>query len=272
MRKLIVLVTFVCSFSTFSQKKTNHDLSCFSSAIDPIGQLEEGLFQGFSSGVISVTLDDELDVGKAVYDEMLEKYTLRTSGADYVKINGIMNKLIGELSKFYNPTAHEHYGKYSNNYKIYIIESDEINAFTAGARIFITTGIYKFCKTDDEIACIIGHEMCHNELGHINRKLIRHKTAVSFLGEGFGDIAAAVGSILISPFNQKNEGHCDLFGIDLANSAGYDACKNVNLWERMNESNGEKSLVDLFSSHPYSGDRAKCSKEHMKRNYGKSCY
>jgi predicted Zn-dependent protease len=84
-------------------------------------------------------------------------------------------------------------------------------------------------------------------------------------------MAAAVGSILTSPFNQKNEGHCDLFGIDLANSAGYDACQNVNLWERMNESNQGKNVIDMFSSHPYSGDRAKCSKNHMKVNYNKNC-
>jgi len=270
MKKTLLLVAFATAFTVFGQKKTNHDLSCFSSALDPVGAIEEGIFSGLSNGV-SVTLDEELEVGQAVFDDMREKYTLRTSGADYDKVNSIMNKLIGQISKFSNPTSHEHFGKYRYKYKIYIIETDEINAFTAGARIFVTTGIYNFCKTEDEIACIIGHEICHNELGHINQKLKRHKTATSILGAGFGDMAAAVGSILTSPFNQKNEGHCDLFGIDLAHSAGYDACQNVKLWERMNESNGEKSVIDMFSSHPYSGDRAKCSKEHLKTNYNKKC-
>lgn len=270
MKKTILFVAFTGVFALFGQKNTNHDLSCYSNALDPIGEIEDGIFSGLSGG-ISVTLDEELEIGEVVYDDMRNKYTLRTSGSDYDKVNLIMNKLIGSISKFSNPTTHEHYGKYRYKYKIYIIETDEINAFTAGARIFVTTGIYKFCKSDDELACIIGHEICHNELGHISQKLKRHKTALSLLGSGFGDIASAVGSILTSPFNQKNEGHCDLFGIDLANSAGYDACQNANLWERMNESNQGKNVIDMFSSHPYSGDRAKCSKNHMKVNYNKNC-
>ena len=273
MKKLMLTLAFtsVIAVTTLtSQIKTNHDLSCYGNVLDPASQIESTLY-GILGGGVTVTLDEELEIGDAVFKDMQEKYTLKTSGKEFDKVNSILNKLIGQVAKFQNPTEHEHFGKYRYKYKIYMIETDEINAFTAGARIFVTTAMYKFCESDDELACIIGHEICHNELGHINEKLKKLEIARINLGIGIGDIANAVGSVLTAPFNQKNEGHCDLFGMDLANSAGYDACQNIKLWERMNEASEGKNIMDIFSSHPYSGDRSTCAKEHLKNNYKNNC-
>jgi predicted Zn-dependent protease len=130
--------------------------------------------------------------------------------------------------------------------------------------------MYNFCTSDDERACIIGHEIAHNELGHINENLSRMKTAGEF--GAMGQISASAGSLLTTSFNQKNETHCDFIGIDLAHSAGFKACSSVSLWKRMMESEGKKvQLEEFFSSHPYSGKRADCSKNHLKVNYAINC-
>jgi Zn-dependent protease with chaperone function len=48
-----------------------------------------------------------------------------------------------------------------------VMKSDEINAFAVpGGFIFITTGMLKFLRDEDELAAILGHEMGHLELRH----------------------------------------------------------------------------------------------------------
>ena len=59
--------------------------------------------------------------------------------------------------------------------------------------------------------------------------------------------------------------------LDLAKSADFQPCKTIDLWERMAEQSGEKTFMNLFSSHPYSGDRAKCAKNHLEKNYSLKC-
>lgn len=267
MKKLTITLAFllVTALCTAQKKNTQHDISCYDNGTLAAHLLEKSILDG-----ASVSVNDELEVGKQVYDQMAEKYTISTSGEKYEKVLTIMNRLTSQISKYNNPSTNANFGQYKSHYKIYIIETDEINAFTAGARIFVTTGIYDFCKNDNELASILGHEISHNELGHIGYHLKRRKMAQGFFG-GFGDLATIVGNVLTSPFGQTDEGECDLFGMDLSKSAGFAPCHTIDLWERMAEKSGEKTFLNLFSTHPYSGDRATCAKQHLSKNYGLDC-
>lgn len=54
-----------------------------------------------------------------------------------------------------------------NGYSFMLVRSDEVNAFAVpGGFVFITTGMLKFLKNEDELAAILGHEMGHMELRH----------------------------------------------------------------------------------------------------------
>lgn len=269
--KVYLIFTFFIIFSGIAaQTKTHHDLSCFKNAVNQMESVEKDVFNVLSPDV-KVSKDDELQVGNAVFQEMQKKYTFISSGESYEKLNQILRNLIAQISSFQNPSTHPLFGKYVEQYKIYLIQSEEINAFTAGAKIFVTTGIFNFCKNNDELACIIGHEISHNELGHIYEKVKRQKASQIMFGGGLGNLAYFAASLMTTPFNQLNEGHCDFFGIDLAEAAGYNGCSTVSLWRRMSEKSGEKNFLDLFSSHPYSGDRSECCKKHIRNNYEKSC-
>ena len=132
---------------------------------------------------------------------------------------------------------------------------------------------FYFMESDidfSERACIVGHELSHNELGHINENLSRMKTAGEF-GQ-IGQISSSIANLLTTSFNQKNETHCDFVGIDLAQAAGFKSCSSISLWERMMKSEGPNvKLGEFFSSHPYSCKRAICSKNHLKVNYSINC-
>ena len=52
-------------------------------------------------------------------------------------------------------------------YSFILVKSDEVNAFAVpGGFVFVTTGMLKFLRTEDELAAILGHEMGHMELRH----------------------------------------------------------------------------------------------------------
>ncbi|MCQ2390413.1 MAG: M48 family metalloprotease [Kiritimatiellae bacterium] len=54
-----------------------------------------------------------------------------------------------------------------NGYMFITVQSDEVNAFAVpGGFVFITTGMLKFLKDEDELIAILGHEMGHMELRH----------------------------------------------------------------------------------------------------------
>ena len=54
-----------------------------------------------------------------------------------------------------------------DGYSFVLVRSDEVNAFAVpGGFVFVTTGMLKFLRNEDELAAILGHEMGHMELRH----------------------------------------------------------------------------------------------------------
>ena len=54
-----------------------------------------------------------------------------------------------------------------HGYSFIMLDSEEVNAFAVpGGFVFVTTGMLKFLKDEDELAAILGHEMGHIELRH----------------------------------------------------------------------------------------------------------
>jgi predicted Zn-dependent protease len=260
---LILIFSCVISIS-FSQEKKNitYDLSCLdtdaaSSSSSLLGDVEKDLLNAFGT---EVSISEEIELGETLLKDTKNTSTIIENGDKLKKIENILSKLKKEIV---SPKGFD--------YKIYLIENSMLNAFTIGGKIFFTTGMYDFCVNDNEIACIIGHEISHNELGHINDQIKRSKTATFYLGQDFGGVTAMIGNILTTPFNQKNEAHCDLLGIDLAYRAGYAVCENVKLWERMSLKEDSDNIMYFFSSHPYSLKRSDCSKRHIESNYNLTC-
>ncbi len=210
---------------------------------------------------VKVSVKEEEKVGREVKNQVDRDYTYNHESRYNDEIEKIFNKLKKAL------------GKTKYNYKWYIINSDQINAFTAGGYIFITTAIIDFAERDDELACIIGHEIYHNELGHIRDKVRDQKIAREMFGDELGELAAVASAVLSTPFNQENEAYCDLYGLDLAFDAGYDGCAASQLWDRMSEKESEGDELDkFFRSHPYSSQRSTCVHNHVETNHkGRKC-
>lgn len=206
---------------------------------------------------VSVSDSEESDFGDDAYEEMKSsgKYQFITSGAKY---NALQTMLEDLLEARRDPSG--------IRYKIHLIKSDEVNAFTMGGHIYVLTGIIDFADSESGLASIVGHEIGHNEKGHINLILTKLKLGNGIMG-GFGDIGLAIQQTITPFFNQKNEIQVDAYGADLAQAAGYDSRKGLELWKRMGENENKNPFESFMRTHPYSTDRYDCLKKHIENNY-----
>jgi predicted Zn-dependent protease len=257
-----LLLQFALSFTFVNAQNISYDFSCMetddaSAFINAASELEQSMIRNYGQ---SVTLGEETRLGVQLLNDLKSKYNVYDYGERHARMKTIMNNLI---SKIKSPR-----GFY---YKIYLFDADELNAFTCGGKIFVTKKMYNFCQNDSELAAIIGHEIAHNELKHIRDNISRYKTASSF--GSAGQMTALIGSTLTTPFNQRNEVHCDFYGIDLMKKAGYNVCSAPEIWKRMSAEENETSELDKFvSTHPYSKTRRICCLHHIDSNYQKNCY
>jgi hypothetical protein len=246
-----------------AKNEIKHDLSCLNEDEDligfslEIGRSMEDLFM--KNLEVEVSVQEEIKVGEESKKTILAKSSLLNDSRYVNRIDRIMKKLLAELD---NPKF---------NYKWYVVNEDIINAMTSGGNIFIFKGIIDFAEDDDELAAILAHEIYHNELGHIADHIKKENISRGIFGE-FNQIPLIAATVLTLPNNQFNEANCDLYGIDLCERAGYDGCHAEKLWQRMKEQEGDRMAFEkLFSTHPFSKDRANCINKHMKENYNRSC-
>lgn len=257
----ILLFQFALSFTLVNAQSISYDFSCMetdeaSAIINAASEIEQNAIRQFGE---PVTLGEEIRLGVQLLNNLKSKYNVYEYGDRYNRMKSIMNNLVAQISAPRGFT-----------YRIFLFDADELNAFTCGGKIFITKKMYHFCQNESELAAIIGHEIAHNELKHIRDNISRYKTASSF--GSAGQMTALIGSMLTTPFNQRNEVHCDFYGIDLMKKAGYSICSAPEIWRRMAAQENETSELDKFAStHPYSSTRRSCCLHHIESNYQKSC-
>jgi predicted Zn-dependent protease len=152
------------------------------------------------------------------------------------------------------------------NYEIHLIDDDKVNAYTVGGHIIITTEIIKKANSESTVAFIIGHEIGHNEKGHLEKTIKKIKVANDFF-DGSGDIGIILQNMITPAFNQPIEVEADYYGVDLCYAAGYDPRKGIDFWEKLSKEEHKNLEGSFLRSHPYSADRANCMRSYLKTNY-----
>jgi pSer/pThr/pTyr-binding forkhead associated (FHA) protein len=251
------------------KQRTNvtYDFSCLNSdgdagsndAIYSFGEITRDIQSSFFED-IDISIEDEQEQGRKLLKALKKEYRFIETGNNYNNLKSILNNLVSRLAK---PKGF--------NYKIFLLDDSTLNVVTLGGHIFFYKGMFDFCKTNSEIAAIISHEIAHNELGHSTLAMKKQKAANDWgvLGEIFLEIE----SVTTLSFNQKQESEADLFGMDLVYPTNFKNCDAITLWNRMSQNESRFDIVEnFFRSHPYSKNRSRCIKNHLKSNYNKNCY
>lgn len=149
-------------------------------------------------------------------------------------------------------------------YQALVIKSDELNAFADGDRVVITSAMMRFAGDDDALAAIVGHEIGHNAMRHIDAKKRN-----SMIGAFFGavlDVALATQGVNTDgqytsmmaeagamTFSQDFEREADYTGLALLARTGRSMAAAPLLWRQMAaESPGS---IKFASSHPTTAER-----------------
>jgi beta-barrel assembly-enhancing protease len=139
------------------------------------------------------------------------------------------------------------------------VTDDAVNASTNGERITIHSAFVAMTKTDAQLAFVIGHELAHANLGHLDKKGIN-----SLIGAVSGtliDVGVLAGGVSTRgafgkefkkagerAFSVNFEREADYVGAYYAARAGYDLNGAEEVWRAVGLSH--PSSIRLASTHP----------------------
>ncbi|MFC4666770.1 M48 family metallopeptidase [Falsiporphyromonas endometrii] len=150
------------------------------------------------------------------------------------------------------------------------IESNQINAFCMpGGKIVVYTGLLKLVNSDDELACVIGHEVSHAVAKHSNERLsqeVLRQLGGQVLGVAVSNKNAALQQVIgqayglgtqlfvALPYGRKQEYEADKMGLVFMTMAGYNPNAAINFWKKMSAKSGGNQN-ELLSTHPSDAHR-----------------
>lgn len=179
-----------------------------------------------------ITPEQEYYIGRAVGASLLSRY--RPDDRDAV--NRYLNQVAGTLAMA--SERPETFG----GYHVLLVDADEINAFAApGGLIFVTRGMLRCCRNEEELAAVLAHEIGHVQLRHGLQaiKKSRLTTALTIIGtEGAkqfggkelaeltsafeGSIQDVTGTLVNSGYSRAFEREADQAAQAILTRAGYD--------------------------------------------------
>lgn len=144
-------------------------------------------------------------------------------------------------------------------------EEDSLNAATDGETMFFTTPLWYALKTDDERAFVIGHELSHVTLGHVQKTQLRRvgytildKAVLSRIFKG-GRISNAVETVGIDllelKFSRGQEYGADDLGLRYMAKAGYNPEAAIGVFKVLDAAGSGAGVPTFLRSHPMSRDR-----------------
>jgi predicted Zn-dependent protease len=127
--------------------------------------------------------------------------------------------------------------------EIIIVESDEVGAWALpGGFVILTDSFYRMCKTDDELASILGHEIAHIVQGHVNNPMegklqAQYTDAIHNLGLEVGlaftdEYAAVSAEGMVNMVTKQKELDADKHGILYTTLAGYDVNASLDIIDK----------------------------------------
>jgi len=209
----------------------------------------------------SIDLDKKL--GKENAQKVVEQFGIYQDKAMTAYINKVGQRLVSHLDSALF------------QYEFYIIPSESPNAFALpGGYVYVTTGIIPLLENEDELACILGHEIIHANNRHSVRQMKKKilpailqipGNIVGIFSETTGALINAplqtTSSLLFASYSRKFETEADEQGIKLAAASGYDPNALPLVLSRMSDAvalvTGKEEAKSYFSDHPYTPDRNK---------------
>ncbi|MBI3615736.1 MAG: M48 family metalloprotease [Candidatus Omnitrophica bacterium] len=159
-------------------------------------------------------------------------------------------------------------------YRFGVIRDKSLNAFTLpGGTIYVHTGILDKA-TEDELACVIAHEIGHVAARHVAKHLqadlgftvLLQLAGAAGVGAESARIANSLYGLFSNGFSRQDELQADRLGIRYAGKAGYDPRGMISFFEKIEAEHPEGAAEKAFawkSTHPLTSERIAKAKEEI---------
>ncbi len=155
-----------------------------------------------------------------------------------------------------------------------LLQSSELNAFACpGGLIFITTGLLAQVRDEDELACVLAHEVAHVTLRHGVGSVQQSRWVQAFslagmegaerwgsgelqqAADSYGDVVTDITESLITKgYSRESETSADSLAVIIAAAAGYDPAGLTRVLDRM-AGLTTRSGPGFWQTHPSPEDR-----------------
>jgi len=131
-----------------------------------------------------------------------------------------------------------------------------------GGQIFITVGLLKRLKTEDQLAGVLGHEVGHVIGRHSAQQMAKDEltngllsaavtaTADPYKPSNTTAIAQYVGKMITMKYGRNDELEADKFGVKYMLEAQYDPAQMIDVMEVLKQAAGGRAPSEFQSTHP----------------------
>ena len=213
-----------------------------------------------------ITPEQEYYIGRAVGAKLLGQY----QPYDNQWVNRYLNQ-IGQSLAAYSDMP-ETFG----GYHFLLLDDEGINAFAApGGLIFVSRGMLRCCRNEDELAAVLAHEIGHVQLKHGLQAIKKGRLTNVFsimATEGVKQMAApeiaeltglfedsihdVTSTLVSSGYSRAFERQADVAALTILERSGYDPFALNSMLAVMQQRLDPKGL-DFAKTHPDPGDRIK---------------
>jgi predicted Zn-dependent protease len=200
------------------------------------------------------------DMGRSAWTETLNTAAVIPSGEEAAMVQRVGERIVAAAGRIYPERSEGYEWEFA-----LIDEPQTANAWALpGGKSAVYSGLLPMTQTEDGLAAVMGHEVCHVLAKHGAERMTH--TLMFNLGMSVAQIASQqmgpaeqdamlqtlgmvgqAGAIL--PFSRTHESEADHMGLMLAADAGYDPRAAVELWKRMGAGGGERP-PEFLSTHP----------------------
>jgi predicted Zn-dependent protease len=142
------------------------------------------------------------------------------------------------------------------------VNLDAANAWTDGSAVWVTRGMMRFVKSDDELAAVIGHEIAHALRGHIRFQWAQNILGMAmvipagvFGGQIGSDAAARMVQLATAKFDRDREREADLYGLIWVYRAGFNVEEGKEVFRRIAVEMPGSTERGFLATHPTAPER-----------------
>ncbi len=214
---------------------------------------------------------NEVKQGAEFAKQIESQYRLVTDPAQVarlVRIGGVMDKVVERQDLPYH---------------FQIVASPVVNSFAIpGGWVYVTEGMMRFVRTDDELAAVVGHELTHINHRHyyIQQDRLRHMTPAMLIGLALSVLAQSPGPMMaeqavvtgtMSSYQRDLEQDADLTSVADLLKTQYSPVAMLTVMEHLAQAqrlSGAPSVAGTINAdHPEFDERVAYIKADLERRH-----